>query len=94
MNYLIGAVVGLLWGALAAFVNSRITKSAIKKGTNSAIMTMNFAHMFIDLVALAVVFFLRRLLPFSFEATLIATAAAMSIITIIFNYSMSFDDKK
>lgn len=94
MTYLIGAVVGLLWGALAAFVNSRITKSAIKKGTNNAIMSMNFAHMFIDLVALAVVFFLRRLLPFSFEATLIATAAAMSIITIIFNYSMSFDDKK
>lgn len=94
MTYVIGAVVGLLWGALAAFVNSRITKSALKKGSNSAVMTMNAAHMGVDLVALAVVFFLRRLLPFSFEATLIATAAALSILTIVFNYSMSFDDKK
>lgn len=94
MNYVIGAVVGLLWGALAAFMNSRITKSALKKGSNNAVMGMNAAHMFVDLVALAVVFFLRRLLPFSFEATLIATAAAMSILTIVFNYSMSFDDKK
>lgn len=94
MNYVIGAVVGLLWGALAAFINSRITKNALKKDSQTAVMAMNMSHMFVDLVALAIVFFLRNILPFSFEATLIATAAAMSILTIVFNYSLSFNEKK
>lgn len=94
MNYLLGAVAGLLWGALAAFINSRITKSALEKGTQNAVMLMNFSHMAVDLVALAIVFFLRRILPFSFDAAIIATAAAMSIGTIVFNYTLSFDNKK
>ena len=38
MNYVIGAVVGLLWGALIAWVNSRINKSAIAKNTTKALM--------------------------------------------------------
>lgn len=94
MNYVIAALVGLLWGALAAFANSRITLKCIAKNTASAITVMNLAHMAVDVAALAVVFLLRGLLPFSFEATLIATAAALSIVTIIFTYKISYNEKK
>lgn len=94
MNYVIAALVGLLWGTLAAFVNSRITLKCIAKNTASAITVMNLAHMAVDVAALAVVFLLRGLLPFSFEATLIATAAALSIVTIIFTYKISYNEKK
>lgn len=94
MKYAIGAVAGLLWGALAAFINSRITKSALAKGTQNAVMSMNVAHMAVDIVALAVVFLLRSLLPFSFEAALIATAAGLSLVNIVFTYKISYEEKK
>lgn len=94
MNYAIGAVLGLIWGALAAFINSRITKKALATGTQNAVMIMNAAHMAVDIAALAIVYFLRNILPFSFEATLIATAAALSIVTIIFTYTISYNEKK
>lgn len=88
MNYLIGAIVGLFWGALAAIVNSLITKSCIEKGTQKAITAMNGAHMGVDLVALAVVYFLRHLLPFSFEATIIGTAVSLSLLSVILTFKM------
>lgn len=94
MKYAIGAVVGLLWGALAAFVNSRITKSALAKETQSAVLSMNAAHMAVDIAALAAVFLLRKYLPFSYEAALIATAASLSIVNIVFTYKISYDEKK
>lgn len=94
MNYVIGAVVGLIWGAIAAFINSRITRMALAAGTQNAVMMMNFAHMVVDVAALAIVFFLRKLLPFSFEATLIATTAALSLVTIFFTYKISYEEKK
>ena len=94
MNYLIAAVVGLAWGALAAFVNSRITIKCLAKNTAKAITLMNIAHMAVDVAALAVVYFVRGLLPFSFEATLFAAAAALSIVTIIFTFKISNDEKK
>ena len=94
MKYVIAAVVGLVWGALAAFVNSRITIKCLAKNTAKAITVMNLAHMAVDVVALAIVFLVRGLLPCSFEATLIATAAALSIVTIIFTYKISYNEKK
>lgn len=88
MNYVIGAIVGLVWGALAAVINSLITKSCIAKGTQKAITTMNAVHMANDLVALAVVYFLRHILPFSFEAAIIGTAVSLSLLSVIITFKM------
>lgn len=88
MNYFIGAIVGIVWGALAAIVNSFITKSCIAKGTQKAITSMNAAHMVNDLIALAVVYFLRHVLPFSFEATIIGTAVSLSLLSVILTFKM------
>ena len=45
MKYVIGAIVGLLWGALVAWLNSRINKKAIGNGTAASLglLTVFFA---------------------------------------------------
>ena len=52
MNYVFGALVGLLWGALAAFVNLKINQAALKKSTNAAMLGANTARTAVDLIAL------------------------------------------
>lgn len=86
MNYVFGALAGLLWGALAAFANLKINQAALKKNNNSAMLTANAARMAVDLVALGTVFLLRKALPFSFEAAIIATAVSLSTLNVVFSY--------
>lgn len=94
MNYVIGALAGLVWGALGAYLNSLITKKCLAAGDEKAIVGMNLAHMAVDIAVLAIVYLLRKTLPFSYEAMLIGTAAALSIVTIIFSYSIANKEKK
>ena len=89
MSYVLGALAGLAWGALAAFINYRINRAAIRKSTNASVMAANLARTAVDLVVLGTVYLLRKLLPFSFEATIIATAITLSILTIVFAYRLS-----
>ncbi len=89
MKYVIGAIVGLLWGALIAWLNSRINKAAIAKNSTKALMAANFGRTLVDIAGLAVIFFLRKVLPFSFEATIAGTAASLGLLTVFFAYRMS-----
>ena len=49
MNYVIGALAGLVWGALGAYLNSLITKKCLAAGDEKAIVGMNLAHMAVDI---------------------------------------------
>ena len=89
MNYVIGAAVGLLWGAVIAWVNSRINKNAIAKNTTKALMTANLCRTGLDIFGLGLVFLLRKLLPFSFEATIVGTAASLGLLTVYFAFRLS-----
>ncbi len=89
MEIVIGAAVGLLWGALIAWLNSRITAKAIARGTTNAVMTGNLTRTAVDIAALTVVFLLRKVLPFSFEATIVSTAVALGILTVLFAFRMA-----
>lgn len=93
MNYVFGALVGLLWGALAAFVNLKINQAALKKSTNAAMLGANTARTAVDLIALGTVFLLRKRLPFSFEATIIATAVSLSLLTVVLAYWVTRPEK-
>ena len=93
MNYVFGALVGLLWGALAAFVNLKINQAALKKSTNAAMLGANTARTAVDLIALGTVFLLRKALPFSFEATIIATAVSLSLLTVVLAYWVTKPEK-
>ena len=93
MNYVWGVLAGLAWGALAAFINYRINKAAVKKNSNTSMMAANGARMAVDLVALGTVYLLRMVLPFSFEATIIAAAISLSLLTIVFAYRLIKPEK-
>ena len=41
MKYVIGALVGIVWGCIGAFINCSITKAAIKKNKDSAMLIAN-----------------------------------------------------
>ena len=94
MSYVWGALAGLAWGALAAFINYGINKAALKKNSNTSLMAANMARMAVDLIALGAVYLLRKRLPFSFEATIIATAITLSLLTIVFAYRLIKPEKK
>ncbi len=89
MKYLIGALAGLVWGALAALLNGYITKKALDKASDKAMLLSNALRLVVDVVALGSVFLLRNVLPFSFEAALVGTAASLSLLMIVFAYKMA-----
>ena len=57
-------------------------------------MAASIARMAVDLVALGAVYLLRKRLPFSFEATIIGAAIALSLLTIVFAYRLIKPEKK
>ncbi len=86
MNILWGVLAGLVWGAVCGLVNTLILKKAIDKNNSNTLMAANLARMVVDLLALLLVFLLRKVLPFSFEATMIGTAIALSAVTLVFAF--------
>lgn len=94
MQYVWGALAGAAWGALAAFINYRINKAAVKNNSNTSMLAANMARMAVDLVALGAVYLLRKRLPFRFEATIIAAAITLSMLTIVFAYRLIRPEKK
>ena len=89
MKYLSGAAAGLVWVSLAALLNDFITKKALNKGNDKLMLASNALRMLVDVAALGMVFLLRKVLPFSFEAALVGTAAALSLLMIVFAYKMA-----
>lgn len=83
MQIAIGAVLGLLWGGAFGLLNGWILKKAVAKGASNAVLAANLGRMAIDLVALGSVFLLRGLLPIPYEPVLIATAVALSLMSIL-----------
>ena len=93
MKYVIGAVMGLAWGALVAWINSRINKKALEKNSTNAMLGANMGRTLIDLVALGSVFLLRNVLPGNFEATIVGTAASLGLLTVYFAFRLSRPEK-
>ena len=91
MGYVLGAICGLIWGTAAALLNFQISKNSIMKDNTASLLGANVLRILVDLAALLVVFLLRKVLPFRYEAALIATAVALSMVTIVCAYRMSAD---
>ena len=94
MKYVIGAVIGLLWGTLVAWLNFRINKAAIAKNSTKAMMGASMGRTAIDIAALGLVFLLRNVLPGSFEATIMGTAASLGLLTVFFAFQLSRPEPK
>lgn len=94
MTYVWGALAGLLWGALAGFLNAMISRRALGKNSTNALLCSNLIRTAVDLAALGAVFLARKLLPFSADAMLVATAISLSIVTMIFAFRLAGKEKK
>ena len=92
MNVFLGVLAGLVWGTVCGLLNLRILKKALRKNDANVLMAANLGRMAVDLLALLLVFLLRGVLPFSFEAMLVSTAVALSILTLVF--ALRFGKKK
>lgn len=84
MEYLIGAIAGLIYGGIVAFLKGRfLWKRSLESDTPEhlgGVMAASALSFGINVLALALVFFLRRVLPFHWAAALIAAAVAVSVI--------------
>ena len=89
MGYVLGGICGVVWGLAAAWVNLQINKRAIAKNSTSALMGANTLRAAVDICALGLVFLLRKVLPFRYEAVLIGTAISLSFFTIFSAYRLS-----
>lgn len=85
---------GAVWGLLAALLNATLMKRAVSKNDIKSVSLCNMLRFFIDAGALAIVFLMRAVIPMCFTAAIIATAAALSIFTIVFTFRIARPDGK
>lgn len=84
----------LLLGVLVAFINSRLSRSALGKTSVTAIMAVNFARLLLDALCLGVVYGACRLLEVKFIAPLIAAALGLSVCGLLFLKLMTDKNNK
>ena len=89
MAYVLSVLGGLIWGFLAALLNAHIAQNSLKKGDDKALMGSNLVRSVVDILALAAVFVLKMFVDFPYTIALVATAAAMSLATIVFSYRLA-----
>ena len=78
-QYLIGGVVGAVFGFAVANISAVLTRRNLKKGDTNAVMGMSMLRTLLDIVALAVVYLLRNVLPFPFYGVIVGTAVGLSV---------------
>ena len=93
MQILFSVLAGLVWGGAVGLVNVLVTKK-LMMGSANQVGAMSLLRTFLDVAALAAVYFTRNLLPLRFEYTLIATAVALSLIGIVVAFRVSASMKK
>lgn len=84
---------GLIWGGLVGLANMLVTRKMMRGGTNM-LTAMSLVRTFVDVAALAAVYFTRDLLPLRFEVVLITTAVVLSLVTIVVSFRLSASLKK
>ena len=87
-KFFIGILVGLFWGAAAAFVNSRIARKALEKKDMKAAKNSRRIQMLVDIAALVILVLLRNILPFPYEISLVSAIISLSVLTIVFLFAM------
>ena len=93
MNNLFAVLFGIVWGAAAAFVNSRIARKALEKKDMKAAKNARRIQMLVDIAALVVLVLLRNILPFSYETALVCAIISLSVLTIVFLFAMGKTQK-
>ena len=96
-QYVIGALIGMVFGFCVGYINMRITKAAVvKNGGNglAAVTATNFARSLVNVIALAIVFFTRNVVPLPFYATLLGTATGLAVGNVFFVWRLTKEMRK
>lgn len=84
MEYVIGAIAGLVFGGIVAFLKGRfLWKSRIDSDTPDqlgGVMAASAISFAVNVAVLGVIFLLRAHLPFSWVACLLGAAVSMSVL--------------
>lgn len=80
---------GLVWGLLAALLGGLVTRRAMAKNTEGAMIAVSLLRTVIDLVALGLIFLLRKVLPFDYTWMMLATAVSLSLGTIVISFRIA-----
>ena len=72
-----------------ALLGGVITRRALARNSNGALIAGNLLRMLVDLAALGLIFLLRNLLPFDWRWMMIATVAALSIGLIVISFRIA-----
>lgn len=84
-----GALAGAALGAVVALLGAWISYRTLCHKGESAVMAAMIARMLLDAAALGAVYFLRTMLPFPFEPTMIGTALGLSVTGIVTGWKLS-----
>ena len=76
--YLLSGGMGLVFGALVAWGNMRITRRSLRKNSTNAVMAASMLRMLMNIAALAGVYFTKKLLSLPFYGTNIGPALGPS----------------
>jgi len=89
MNTVFAIIFGLIWGAVTAFINSRIAKSAFEKKDAAAAKKARRAQLAVDIISIVLLMALKNILPFSYEYALVCAIIAISILNTVFLFALS-----
>ncbi len=78
-QYILGGLIGLIFGTAVAAVGAMLTRRSLEKSKTSAVLGVSFLRQLMDILALLVVFLLRKVMPFHLYAVLIGTAMGLSV---------------
>lgn len=91
MTYVIGIIAGVLFGVIVSLLKYLLMWRPILKGSRPCIAKYVYSNMIISMavnvVTLLTVYFLRHIWPYSFEATIVSTALALSLMSKLYPLS-------
>lgn len=96
-QYALSIVLGLALGMAFGYCNMLITRSAVKKNGGdglSAITATNMIRSLVNVIALAIVFFTRNLVPLPFYATLLSAATGLAGGNVLFTWLLTKEMKR
>lgn len=82
-QYVIGGVIGAVFGFAVAMVSARLIRRNMKKNDASAVMAGSMLRTLLDILSLLAVYLLRNILPFPFYGVIIGTALGLSVGNVI-----------
>lgn len=93
MTVVLSILAGLAWGFIGAMINYCIMKKAVASNNSGKVTAVTVLRTAIDALFLGLVFLIRNVPAFNFAVAITATAAALSITTIVTTFILARPEK-